>query len=119
MALSSTEAEYMALTEASKEAIHLRRLLEDLGYGKLCDSPTLILCDSQGANELMRNPVHHSRTKHIDIRHHFVRDAFQRGLIDVDYLPSSHMPADVLTKAISGELHRRCANGLGLSARSQ
>lgn len=106
----------MALTEAAREAIHLRRLLEELGADRLCEGPTTIFCDNQGANELTRNPVHHSRTKHIDIRHHYIREVYQQGAVNVEYMPSTQMPADVLTKALGGNLHLRCTQGLGLNA---
>ncbi|KMQ88815.1 gag-pol polyprotein [Lasius niger] len=69
IALSSTEAEYMALTEAAKETVYLRNLLEEMCYLKHQSEPTTVYCDNQGAQKLMRNPMYHSRTKHIDIRH--------------------------------------------------
>ena len=65
VALSSTEAEYMAATQAAKEAIWLRRLLSDLGHNQ--NSPTVILKDNNGCIELAKNPIHHAHTKHIDI----------------------------------------------------
>ena len=71
-ALSSMEAEYMALTHSSREAIWLRRLLDEVGLPQ--DRPTTIHVDNQGAIAFAQNPVHHGRSKHIDLRHHFVRD---------------------------------------------
>src|SRR5207249_9529892 len=70
VALSSTEAEYMELTEATKDAIYLTRLLRELGME--IDAPITIYNDNQGAKKLAENPIFHSRSKHIDIRHHFV-----------------------------------------------
>ncbi|KAL6420407.1 hypothetical protein ACFW04_014533 [Cataglyphis niger] len=69
IALSSTEAEYMALTEAAKETIYLRNLLEEMCYMERQSKSTTIYCDNQGAQKLMRNPMYYSRTKHIDIWH--------------------------------------------------
>ena len=74
VALSTVEAEYMALTEAANEAIHLGRSLTNL---RLSTSPVHISCDSQGANRLAENPMYHSRTKQIDIKHHFVRECLK------------------------------------------
>jgi hypothetical protein len=85
VAMSSTEAEYMALSESTKEAIHLRRFLSEV-----LDQPstTIIFNDNQGAGQLSKNHVFHNRTKHVDIRHHFIREAVERGDIKVEYLPT-------------------------------
>ena len=75
VALSSTEAEYMALTDAAKEAIYMKKLLKSLGV----NLETIILRnDNIGAEKLSGNPVFHARSKHIDIRHHFVRDCVKK-----------------------------------------
>ena len=99
MALSSTEAEYVALTQASKEAMWLRRLLEEL---KVLDGggATLIHEDNQSAIALANNPIYHARTKHIDIKHHFVRELVDSGIIDVVHTPTEVMIADILTKPL-------------------
>jgi hypothetical protein len=75
------------------------------------------MCDSQSAQKLVRNPVYHSRTKHIDIRHHFVRDVFNSGEIDVIYVKSEDMPADMLTKALTTHKRTNCCNLVGLIAK--
>ena len=72
VAKSTTEAEYVALSQATQEAIWLRRLLSDLGCK--ADGPTLINEDNQGAIEIARNPKFHNRTKHIDTTYHFIRE---------------------------------------------
>ena len=72
VALSSTVAEYMSLTDATKEAIHLIGFLEELEFSQLVSAE--IFNDNQGAGELAANPVFHSRSKHIDLRHHFIRE---------------------------------------------
>jgi len=73
VALSSTEAEYMGICAASKEAIYLRRFLLELGFNDLAN--ITLFCHNVGAQKLIANPVFHSHMKHIDIRHHFVREA--------------------------------------------
>ena len=99
VSLSTAEAEYVALNAATQEAVWLQRLLEDLN-DKLY-KPTLIMGDNQGAIAIARNPVFHARTKHIEIHHHFIREALHNRIIDLQYCPTNEMIADVLTKALS------------------
>lgn len=99
-ALSSTEAEYMAETEAAKEAMWLKMFINELGYEiKL---PITINCDNQGAIRLAKNPVYHSRTKHINVKHHFIRDHVKDGLVQLNYVNTSENIADILTKPLHG-----------------
>ncbi len=70
--LSTTEAEYMANTQATKEAIWMAKLMKELRYMKE-KKAMVIQCDNQGAISLMKNPTQHAQTKHIDVQHHFVR----------------------------------------------
>ena len=79
-ALSSTEAEFMALTEAAKEALWIKGLMKDLGLEQ--DKVTL-WCDSQSVICLSKNSTHHERTKHIDVRYNFIRDVVEAGDVDV------------------------------------
>ncbi|RWS21908.1 integrase core domain protein-like protein [Leptotrombidium deliense] len=83
VALSTTEAEYIALAEATKEAFWMRQLLSDFGNEQ---TATNIWCDNQGAIKLVGNPEFHQRTKHIDVRHNFIRDAQSDGKIVVKLL---------------------------------
>lgn len=114
VALSSTEAEYMALCEASKEAIYIRRFLIDLDWND--QGPTVLYNDNMGAQKLVLNPVYHARTKHIDMRHHFVRDAYKSKEIKLEHIASEDMAADVLTKALPRPKHQVCVQLLGLSS---
>ena len=84
VALSTTEAEYVALSTATQEAIWLRRLLADVG--KPLEEPIVINEDNQGAIAMAKNPVGHARTKHIDIRYHFVCEGVQDGAIILKYV---------------------------------
>jgi len=111
-ALSATEAEYMTATEAAKEAIWLRQLLDLLGFTQ--QKPTVILCDNQGAIALTKNPAHHSRTKHIELRHHYIRHQALAGHLELVYCPTEEMTADVLTKPLARIKHRQHCLGLGL-----
>ena len=113
VALSTMEAEYMAITEAAKELKWMRQFLTELG----CDdhkSATVLKSDNQGAIALAKNPVSHSRAKHIDLRHHFIRDAIEDKIIWLEYIPTVRMTADSLTKALSRQKHVNCLNRMGM-----
>lgn len=100
VALSSCEAEYMALAAATQEALFLTQLLCDMDTN--CQyEPVTIFEDNQGAIALVDNPVHHQRSKHIDMKYHFIRDECHRGKINVVYMPTSDMVADIFTKPSS------------------
>ena len=112
VALSSTESEYMAMAEGAKEAIYLQNLLEEFGIQK---RSTVLYNDNQGAQALVKNPIFHARTKHIDVRHHFVRDAFESKLIEPTFLRTEEMPADILTKSLFGRKHYNCIRMLNVN----
>ena len=112
VALSSVEAEYMAATEATKEAIWLRSFFTEIGLK--IPSPITILSDSQGSIALAKNPAVHSRSKHIDIRHHFIREQVAVGQIKMYYVPTKDMTADILTKPLSRDRHQRLVGLLGI-----
>lgn len=103
VALSSTEAEYMAMSDAAKEAIFFKRLLEEIGYSS--GEAVILNVDNQGAEKLASNPVYHKRTKHIDIRYHHVREVVENGEIILKYCPTQDMIADILTKNLSKTKH--------------
>jgi hypothetical protein len=116
VALSSVEAEYMAATQSTKEAMWWRSTLLELGVD--LEGPTIIHSDSQGSIALTKNPEHHARSKHIDIRHHFVREQVAVGTITVDYVPTEEMVADVLTKALPRDKHHKLISMMGLHSPS-
>ena len=100
-ALSTAEAEYVALSHAAQEAIWLRQLNSDL----LSDScePTVLYKDNQAAICLSKNPQSHGKSKHIDSRYHFIREQVSKGTIEVKYCPTNDMIADMLTKGLGKE----------------
>ena len=98
VALSTTEAEYIALSVATQEAVWLRRMLDDL-QAKPKD-PTVLMEDNSGAIAIAKNPVSHARTKHIDVRYHYVHEAVQDSTINLTYCPTEEMAADLLTKPL-------------------
>jgi len=96
--LSTAEAEYVAATHAAKECIWLRRLMEPL-FGP-APTPTTLYCDNQAALHLAAEDNYHARTKHIDIRYHFIRRTIADKQITMVYCPTEEMTADILTKAL-------------------
>ena len=105
VALSSAEAEYMALASASQEALWIRELLTSLNVH--VSAPTLINVDSQSAIDMTKNPKFHGRAKHIDIKYHFTREKVSEKLIALCYCPSSENLADVFTKGLTAEKHSK------------
>jgi hypothetical protein len=113
VALSTTEAEYLALGQAAKESIWLKKLLTELGFHQK-DRPIEINSDNQGAIALTKNPTFHARTKHIDIRHHFLREKYEAKEIAIAYCGTNTMVADILTKALAKDKHEGFVSGMGL-----
>lgn len=112
VALSSTEAEYMAITEGTKEAIWLRRLLGELKLQNL-QTPTMIRGDNQGSINLAHNPIYHGRTKHVEVRHHFIREKILSKEISLEFVPTGQQLADVFTKALGRIAFERIRSKLG------
>jgi hypothetical protein len=113
VALSSTEAEYMALVHSGKEAMWLSQLLRDLGY-EIPSSLTL-MTDSQPAEAVAKNPKHHTRMKHIDVSWHWIRDQVEGKEIGLHYVQTDDMVSDVLTKGLGRTKHEKFCEALGLS----
>lgn len=115
VALSSCEAEYMALKEAIKEQIWFKALFEQIpGLSRIYD--TTLFTDSQSAIALAKNPEHHARTKHVDIQYHFVRQkATEEKLVDLRYISTNNQLADGLTKGLDSVKHRYFTTGIGLA----
>ena len=115
VALSSTEAEYMALSAATQEALWLKGVLESLEYQT--ESETVQLFgDNQGSLKLAKNPNNHQRTKHIDIRHHFIRGAIANKKICVDHISTQNNVSDLLTKPLGPSRFQSLLSNIGLSA---
>ncbi|GJV86311.1 retrovirus-related pol polyprotein from transposon TNT 1-94 [Tanacetum coccineum] len=111
LAISTTEAEYVSVGKACQQALWMKQALIDYDV-RLDDVP--IMCDNKGAIDLSKNPVQHSRTKHIKIRHHFLRDNVQKGHISIEKVPSVDNIADILTKPLKRESFNYLRLGLGM-----
>ena len=105
VALSTTQAEYIALVEGVNEAMWLKGMIGELGITQGC---VKIHCDSQSAIHLANHQVYHERTKHIDIRLHFVRDMIESKEIMVVKVASEENPADVFTKSLPRSRFKHC-----------
>ena len=99
IALITVEAKYIVACSASCEAIWLQKLLT--GLFDLEMEATVILCDNQGCIKMTENPVFHDKSKHIEIRYHYIRDMVQRGAIKLQYVGTDEQVACVLTKLLS------------------
>ncbi|CAI7829725.1 unnamed protein product [Closterium sp. NIES-54] len=114
IALSSTEAEYVALNRGGTEAVWLRRLLAELGYEQ--EGPTPIYVDNQAAINLAKNSVLHGRTKHIQIRHHYIRKHVEDKEVELRYVKTNAQSADFLTKPLTRDTFHACSARVDLYA---
>nr|KAE8918680.1 Retrovirus-related Pol polyprotein from transposon TNT 1-94 [Phytophthora fragariae] len=114
--LSTTEAEYVALASTVQEVLYLKQVMLELGYDQV--GPVKIGEDNQSTIRISKNPEHHGRCKHIDIRFFFVQGRQHAQDIDVFYCPTDKMPADILTKALTPEVYCRLRDLLGVRSRT-
>lgn len=101
----------MALSEATKEAIYFKNLLNELIGENHCIT---LYNDNISAQKLANNPLFHRRSKHIDIRHHFIREAIADENIELKYLSSDEMTADIFTKSLNAQKYDKFRSKLGL-----
>ena len=107
----TVEAEYVATSHGTEEAIWLRQLMADVRC--IQEEATTIMCDNLGCMLVAKNPTHHSRTKHIDLQYHFILEKLKTGVIELKYCPTKHMVGDVLTKALAKDRHQRLVMAFG------
>jgi hypothetical protein len=113
IALSTMESEYIALTDAAKEAIFLHKLLDSLSF--TIPHPTLIHTDSESALDHVKNNVKHPRTKHIDTRHHYIRSVYGTQIY-IQHVPAASQTADILTKPLGTVKHVEAVRLLNLKS---
>jgi hypothetical protein len=116
VALSSMEAEYMSATRAAQEAVWWRSFFNGIGVD--ASKPIALLCDNKGAIDLAKNPEYHARSKHIDTRHHFIRERVADKSIHIEYINTDVMVADILTKALPRVKHESLTKLLGLQSQA-
>ena len=112
VALSTADAEYVSLSAAVQEALWMKELIRDLGTGEM--TAIEIMEDNQSAIHMASNPQFHGRTKHIELRYHFIRDIVGRGEVLLKYCPTEVMVADIFTKALPAPRYRELRNLLGV-----
>jgi len=112
VAQSTTEAEYISINTASKEAVYIKAFLQELGQYKQAKFP--VYTDNNGALLLAKNPVFHERTKHIAVKFHYIRELINKGIIDLYYISTNDQKADGLTKALEKIKFRAFLQQLGL-----
>lgn len=113
VAKSSSEAEYLAVSNCACEAIWFRNFFSEIGRG-FNDRPLPIYVDNQAAIQMSQDPVYMSKTKHIDIAAHHIRDEVSKGKLHLLKIDGKSNPADILTKPLPSELHYRCIQFLGM-----
>ncbi|KAH9779242.1 hypothetical protein KPL71_007654 [Citrus sinensis] len=115
VALSSTEAEFVAATEAVKESMWLKGLLNELW---LKQRTMQIFCDNQSVIQLIKNQVYHERTKHIDVKFHFIKDEVAKGSVAVIKIHTNINPTDMLTKVLPTAKFKFCVDLIGVGSSS-
>ncbi|KAJ0821711.1 putative RNA-directed DNA polymerase [Helianthus annuus] len=98
VALSSTEAEYIALSMAGCQALWLKGILNDLKFNMEC--PPVIFCDNKSTINLAKDPVYHGKSKHIRVKYHFIRDLIKNDEIEISFCSTKDQAADIFTKAL-------------------
>ena len=111
VALSTTEAEYISTDSCCAKLLWMKATLSDFGI-KLKQVP--LLCDNESAVKLTNNPVQHSRTKHIDVRHHFIRDHQQNGDNCIKSVGTDDQLADIFTKPLDEKRFSKLRNELNI-----
>ncbi|KAH9699990.1 protein kinase domain-containing protein [Citrus sinensis] len=112
VARSSAEAEFRALANGICEGIWIKRVLKELG---VCSPSSILMrCDNQAAISIAKNPVHHDRTKHVEIDRHFISEKVTSGSVELKYIPTRQQIADILTKALPRPNFEDLSNKLGL-----
>ena len=110
--LSTTEAEFISAAACACQAIWMRRILGKLNHGQR--EGTIIHCDNSSAIKLSRNPVLHGRSKHIDVRFHFLRDLTKEGTVKLVHCSSQAQIADIMTKPLKLESFEKLREKLGM-----
>ena len=110
--LSSTEAEFISAASSACQVVWMRRILQELKHVQ--HKATMVYCDNVSTIKLFRNPVMHGRSKHIDVRFHFLRDLIKEGVVDLVQCSSQEQIANILTKPLKLDLFTRLRGLMGV-----
>ena len=113
VSLSTCEAEYISAALACTQVIYMQQTLQDFG---ITLNNSTIYCDNTSAINLSKNPINHSRTKHIDIRHHFLRDSVEKGIVSLEFVNTENQLADIFTKPLSETSFIKLRRDLGITS---
>ena len=102
----------MAATEACKELLSLKRFIQELGF---IQQRYVVLCDNESAIHLAKNSMFHKRTKHIDVRYHWIRDALEDKTFKLDKVQTDDNASDMLTKVLPSEKLKICCSIAGMA----
>ncbi|RVX17651.1 Retrovirus-related Pol polyprotein from transposon TNT 1-94 [Vitis vinifera] len=111
--LSTTEAEFVAAASCACQGVWMRRVLEKLGHSQ--GKCTTVLCDNNSTIKLSKNPVMHGRSKHIDVRFHFLRDLTREGVVELKHCGTQEQVADIMTKPLKLDVFLKLRELLGVS----
>jgi len=111
ISLSTTEAEYIAAGSCCTQLMWMKKLLCDYGFTQ---DTMIINCDNTSAINISKNPVQHSRTKHIDIRHHFLRDLVEPKVVSLSFIPTNNQLTDILIKPLDGSRFESLRKAIGV-----
>lgn len=111
-ALSTTKAKYIAGCEASKEAIWITSLMKELKLEGLLPAP--LYCDNQSAIRLAKNPEFHQRTKHIDVKYHFITEQVEKRVISLEFVGTEDQHADLFTKPLKATRFQNLMGRIGM-----
>ncbi|KAI5313451.1 hypothetical protein L3X38_042627 [Prunus dulcis] len=111
VSLSTAEAEYIAAGSCYTQLLWMKQMLCDYD---IVQGTLIIFCDNQSAINISKNPVEHSRTKHIDIRHHFIRDLVADDLLALKYIPTDKQLADIFTKLLDNNRYEHLRQSIGV-----
>ena len=109
---STTEAEYIAAVDAGKEVLWMKNFLQELGMKQ---EKYVLFCDSQSAIHLAKNSSYHSRTKHIDVRYHWIRDVVSSKLLKLEKIHTDDNGSDMMTKILPNEKLQACCKVAGMA----
>jgi hypothetical protein len=115
ISFSTAEAEYIAVGSYCTQLLWMKTLLGDYGFSQ---DTMIINCDNTSAINISKNPVQHSRTMHIDIRHHFLRDLVDFEVVSLSFIPTENQLADILTKPLDGSRFEFLRKDIGVCAMS-
>ena len=116
VSLSTAEAEYISAGSGCTQLLWMKKMLDEYGVNP---GVMTLYCDNMSAISMSKNPVQHSRTKHIDIRHHFIRELVEDKIVKLEHVSTEKQMADIFTKGLDAVQFENLRTALGLCVSSQ